>query len=380
MAEDRVVSGHATAIKVSVQGVDEAASERAEQQAPWTPVRLTSTVKKGGCAAKIAAGTLAQLVRSLPVGTHPDLIVGTEHLDDAAVWRMTPDLALIQTLDFFTPILDDPRDFGAVAAANAISDVFAMGGRPLSAMTILAYPLGTLPDSVLTELMQGASEIIAEAGAVLVGGHSIEDDTLKFGFSVAGVAHPERLWTNAGARPGDVAILTKAVGTGTLSGALKSGEVEASDMAEAVASMRQVNRLELPDDLHVAVHAATDVTGFGLLGHSLQVARASGVAIRLDPAGVPVLAGAREALAAGSLTRAHRSNADYVAASVEGREALDEVTWLTLVDPQTSGGLLLFVAPEQVDAVVAHASKRFPRTSRVGVVEELGAGRPLRLA
>lgn len=371
MAEDAVVTGHATALKVSLEGA--AATTTG-------PVRLTSTVKKGGCAAKIAAGTLSRLVRSLPVNTHPDLLVGTEHLDDAAVWRLTPELALIQTLDFFTPILDDPRDFGAVAAANAISDVFAMGGRPLSAMTILAYPLGTLPDSVLTELMAGAAEVIGEAGAVLVGGHSIEDDTLKFGFSVAGVAHPDRLWTNAGARPCDVVILTKALGTGTLSAALKAGEVGAAALGEAVASMRQVNRLELPDDLHAAVHAATDVTGFGLLGHALHVARASGVAIRIHPGSVPLLAGAREALAGGSLTRAHRTNGEYVAEAVEGRDALDEVTWLTLVDPQTSGGLFLCVAPDRADAVAAHLAGRFPRTSRIGVVEELGSGRSLRLA
>ncbi len=371
MAEDGVVTGHATALKVSLEGA--AATTTG-------PVRLTSTVKKGGCAAKIAAGTLSRLVRSLPVNTHPDLLVGTEHLDDAAVWRLTPELALIQTLDFFTPILDDPRDFGAVAAANAISDVFAMGGRPLSAMTILAYPLGTLPDSVLTELMAGAAEVIEEAGAVLVGGHSIEDDTLKFGFSVAGVAHPDRLWTNAGARPGDVVILTKALGTGTLSAALKAGEVGAAALGEAVASMRQVNRLELPDELHAAVHAATDVTGFGLLGHALHVARASGVAIRIHPGSVPLLAGAREALAGGSLTRAHRTNGEYVAEAVEGRDALDEVTWLTLVDPQTSGGLFLCVAPDRADAVATHLAGRFPRTSRIGVVEELGSGRSLRLA
>ncbi len=376
MAEDGVVTGHWTAPKVSL----EVAEATPPADAATAPVRLTNTVKKGGCAAKIAAGTLSRLVRSLPVSTHPDLLVGTEHLDDAAVWRLTPELALIQTLDFFTPILDDPRDFGAVAAANAISDVFAMGGRPLSAMTILAYPLGMLPDSVLTELMAGAAEVIEEAGAVLVGGHSIEDDTLKFGFSVAGVAHPDRLWTNAGARPGDVVLLTKAIGTGTLSAGLKAGEVGADALREAVASMRQVNRSDLPDDLHAAVHAATDVTGFGLLGHALHVARASEVAIRIHPGSVPLLAGAREALAAGSLTRAHRTNGEYVAQSVAGRDALDEVAWLTLVDPQTSGGLFLCVAPERADAVAAHLAARFPRTSRIGVVEELGAGLPLRLA
>jgi len=344
------------------------------------PVHLTGTVKKGGCAAKIAAGALADLVRGLPTFSHPDLMVGTEHLDDAAVWRLSPDLALIQTLDFFTPILDDARDFGAVAAANALSDVFAMGGRPITALTILAYPYGVLPDEVLAQLMEGAAEVVADAGAVLVGGHSIEDDTLKLGFSVAGLAHPERIWTNAGARPGDVLLLTKALGTGTLSAALKAGEVEASDLGEAVASMRQLNRHELPDDLHEAVHAATDITGFGLLGHAVHVANASGVGLRLYPESVPLLAGARAALAAGSLTKAHKTNERYVADRVSGLAGLDPITLLALVDPQTSGGLFLAVAPERADAVEAHLRARFPRTTRVGRVEELGAMPPLRLA
>jgi selenide, water dikinase len=186
-----------------------------------TPVRLTHTVPRGGCAAKIAAGSLTELLRALPASDHEDLLVGHDRLDDAAVWRVRPDLALIQTLDFFTPIVDDPHAFGSVAAANALSDVFAMGGTPITALTILAYPWGTLPESVLTELMAGADATIREAGAYLVGGHSIEDDTLKLGFSVTGLAHPERLWRNAGARPGDALVLTKALGTGTLAGARK---------------------------------------------------------------------------------------------------------------------------------------------------------------
>jgi len=342
-------------------------------------VRLTGTVKKGGCAAKLAAGTLARLVSELPRAQHPDLLVGADQLDDGAVWRLTDDLALVQTLDFFTPILDDPTDFGAVAAANAISDVFAMGGRPISALTILAYPVGILPDEVLPALMAGAAEAMAEAGTLLVGGHSIEDDTLKLGFSVAGLVRPDRVWTNAGARPGDVLLLTKAVGTGTLTAALKSGELPAEAIGEAVSSMRQVNRHDLPDELHAAVHAATDVTGFGLLGHALQLANASGVGVRLWPERVPLLAGARAALTAGILTRAHTTNARYVAEGVVGREAVSEATWLALVDPQTSGGLLLSVRPDAAQAVTTHLTARFPRTAQVGVVEERGALPALRL-
>ncbi len=199
-------------------------------------VRLTQTVEKGGCAAKIGAGTLSNLLRSLPKARHPNLLVGNNTLDDAAVWRVTDDVAMIHSLDFFTPVLDDPFDFGAVAAANALSDIYAMGGAPVTALTILAYPVGELSNDLLLALMQGATETITAAGALLVGGHSIEDATLKFGFSVNGTVRPYEIWTNQGARPGDVLILTKAVGTGTLCGALKNGEITAPQMAPAVAS------------------------------------------------------------------------------------------------------------------------------------------------
>ena len=336
------------------------------------PIRLTHTAKKGGCAAKIAAGTLTDLLRSLPRSTHPDLLVGNDLFDDAAVWRVSDDVAMIQTLDFFTPILDDPRDFGAVAAANALSDVFAMGGTPVTALTILAYPLDVLPPEVLQALMAGALEVIHEAGAHLVGGHSIEDDTLKLGFSVTGLGHPDRLWRNDGARPGDVLLLTKAVGTGTLAGARKNDDIDAEAMAPAIASMRQINRLDLPGDLHAAVHAATDVTGFGLLGHALHVAQGSRVTLRIDAGAVPLLPGAADTLRRGILTKAHTTNTRYVAAHVAGREGIDEVGWWTLVDPQTSGGLLLAVAPDAVDGLLAHVGNRFARTAVIGRVEVAG--------
>jgi selenide, water dikinase len=336
------------------------------------PLRLTRTVAKGGCAAKIAAGTLTDLLRTLPVSRHPDLLVGRDLFDDAAVWRLAPDLAMIQTLDFFTPVVDDPTDFGAVAAANALSDVYAMGGRPVTALTILAFPLGTLPDEVLGALMVGAIATIDAAGAHLVGGHSIEDDTLKLGFSVTGLAHPDRVWRNTGARPGDALVLTKAIGTGTLAGARKNDEIEAEAMTEAIASMRQVNRLDLPDALHAAVHAATDVTGFGVLGHALHVAQGSGVTLRVTAGDVPLLDGAEATLARGILTKAHRTTTDYVAPHVSGRDRLDDVAWWTLVDPQTSGGLLLSVDPERVDDLLAHVRPRFPRADVVGSVRSRG--------
>ncbi len=347
-----------------------------EPEPAVAPIRLTHTVKKGGCAAKIAAGTLSDLLRSLPRQSHPDLLVGNDMLDDAAVWRVSNDVAMIQTLDFFTPILDDPSDFGAVAAANALSDVFAMGGTPTTALTILAYPLGILPDEVLGSLMAGAVAAINDAGAFLVGGHSIEDDTLKLGFSVTGLVHPDRLWSNTGARPGDVLILTKAVGTGTLAGALKNDEIAPEVMAPAIASMRQVNRLDLDDGLHAAVHAATDVTGFGVLGHALHVAEGSGVTLRIDTGALPLLPGAEDTLRRGIVTKAHTSNDRYVRERVSGRERVDGVRWLTAVDPQTSGGLLLSVAPERAAELLAVVGERFPAARVMGEVTVRGA-RPL---
>jgi len=330
--------------------------------------RLTRTVQKGGCAAKLAAGTVSDLLRGLPRQAHPDLLVGTDFLDDAAAWRLNDDQAIVQTLDFFTPIVDDAVDFGAIAAANAVSDVFAMGATPLTALTILAYPIDTLPGEVLTRLMDGAARTLNEAGAQLVGGHSIEDDTLKLGFSVTGVAHPDRLWSNRGARPGDALILTKAVGTGTLTGARKNDEVAAETLTEAIASMRAVNRLDLPDDLHAAVRAATDVTGFGVLGHGLHLARGSDVTVRIEAAAVPRLQGADETLARGILTKAHRTNTLYVQAHVSGREGVSETAWWSLVDPQTSGGLLLAVAPDRAEALLSRIRPSFPRAARIGEV------------
>ena len=337
--------------------------------ADTTQIRLTQTVKKGGCAAKIAAGTLSDLLKTLPRQQHPDLLVGTDFLDDAAVWRVSDTQLMVQTLDFFTPILDDPYDFGAVAAANALSDVFAMGATPTTALTILAYPLDSLPLEVLRELMAGAVAKIDEAGALLVGGHSIDDDTLKLGFSVTGLTHPDKLWSNRGARVGDALVLTKAVGTGTLTGALKNGELDYGDLAEAITSMKTLNRLDLPDDLHHAVHAATDVTGFGVLGHALHLAEGSSVTLKLDAA-LPLLEHAAQTLDKNILTKAHRSNTDYVQAHVSGREGVSETQWWALTDPQTSGGLLLCVAPEHVNTLLEHLGPGFARATVIGSVEE----------
>ncbi len=338
-------------------------------------VRLTQTVKKGGCAAKIAAGTLSGLLASLPSQKHPNLLVGTDYLDDAAAWRINGEQAMIQTLDFFTPVVDDPADFGAIAAANAVSDVFAMGAEPVTALTILAYPIDTLGGEVLQEMMLGATATINAAGAQLVGGHSIDDDTLKLGFSVTGISHPDSIWSNRGARPGDALVLTKAIGTGTLMGALKNDEVQYSDLSDALSSMKTVNRLDLPENLRQAVHAATDVTGFGVLGHALHIAKGSGMSLEIEAARVPLLEGAHDTLARGILTKAHVTTTQYVAQHVVGREALSEEAWWSLVDPQTSGGLLLSIDPDHVDALLEAIKPAFPRAGIIGHVTEPQSGK-----
>ena len=354
--------------------VDRTADETVDRTAdkPARPIKLTQTVKKGGCAAKIAAGTLSELLQTLPRQSHPDLLVGTDFLDDAAVWRVNDEQVMVQTLDFFTPILDDPFDFGAVAAANALSDVFAMGAAPVTALTILAYPLDTLPPEVLRELMAGAVAKVNEAGARLVGGHSIDDDTLKLGFSVTGLARPDQLWSNRGAREGDVLILTKAVGTGTLTGALKNNELSYDDIAEAISSMKTLNNLALSSELHSAVHAATDVTGFGVLGHALHLAQGSEVTLELNAQAVPLLEHAADTLAKNIITKAHRSNTSYVQAHTAGRENISEAAWWALTDPQTSGGLLLAVSPGQADELLRFIRSEFPRAAVIGQVMTRG--------
>ena len=329
-------------------------------------------MSRGGCAAKLEAGSLASLLARLPRQQHPDLLVGTDFLDDAAVWRISEERSLVQTVDFFTPILDDPRDFGAVAAANALSDVFAMGGQPFSALTVLAFPSATLPAEVLGELMAGASERINAAGALLVGGHSIDDDTLKFGFSVSGFVDAGQMWSNRGARPGDRLLLTKALGTGTLTGALKNDELTEAELAEAVASMKLLNRLDLAPPLRAGIHAATDVTGFGLLGHALHVARGSNVSLEIEAGSVPLLENARETLERRIVTRAHGSNTRYVQEAVSGRERVAETEWLALVDPQTSGGLLLSVAADQAEELLEAVKADFPRAAMIGEVTPTG--------
>jgi selenide,water dikinase len=337
-----------------------------------TPIRLTQTVKKGGCAAKLPAGELKEVLGGLKLQRRPEMVLGAETLDDAALWDLGDGRLLVQTLDFFTPIVDDPEDFGAIAAVNALSDVYAMGGQPATALSILAFPASTLPLTLLDPLMRGAVAKIHEAQACLVGGHTIDDETLKFGLSVTGFVDKNKQWTNAGARVGDVLILTKGLGTGTITTALKINEAEQSWIAAAIESMKTLNRA--PDLLEgFSIQGATDITGFGLAGHALQMAQASGVRFELNAWKLPVLLGARECLRNEMLNRAHRTNLSYVTAETDFEAASEEDQWLS-VDPQTSGGLLLSVPEQDADRVLLKLRSRFPLASIIGRVLPKEAG------
>jgi selenide,water dikinase len=304
----------------------------------------------------------------VPVHADRRVLVGRETFDDAGVFVLRDDLALVQTVDFFAPIVDDPYVFGQIAAANALSDVFAMGGEPLTAMAIVGFPVGKLPPSVLAEILRGGQDKVREAGAVLIGGHSIIDEELKFGLSVTGQAHPARLLTNATARSGDRLVLTKPLGTGLLATAAKAGRLSAEAVSILHASMSTLNATASRAALAAGVTCATDVTGFGLLGHALNVARGSGVTLRIDGRRLPELPGARELWRAGTRTGGAERNESYLASHVDSTAA-DPADLALALDPQTSGGLLLAVPP---DALAGYLSA-VPEAVEIGVVESAGA-------
>ena len=287
-------------------------------------------------------GDLSRALAALPVTSDPRLLVGRETFDDAGVFRMSDDLALVQTVDFFAPIVDDPFDFGQIAAANALSDVYAMGGQPLTALNIVAFPTGELPLDVLTQILAGGQDKVHEAGAFIVGGHTIIDTELKYGLAVTGRAHPNFLLTNAGAVPGDQLILTKPIGNGILTTAAKRGQVSVDAQRPMLDAMKALNGAASRAALAVGARCATDITGFGLLGHMSHIARASKVTLRLNLASVPVFAGVREAVAAGSVTDGAKRNAEYLKDLVRWNKGSDEDR-AVLHDPQTSGGLLVCI-------------------------------------
>lgn len=342
---------------------------------PATPPRLTSLSHGGGCGCKIAPGVLAEILRDtarMPVP--PELLVGIETSDDAAVWRLNDEQALIATTDFFMPIVDDPFDFGRIAATNAISDVYAMGGRPILALALVGMPVNVLGTEVIGRILAGGEAVCRAAGIPIAGGHTIDSVEPIYGLVALGLVHPSRVQRNAAARPGDRLVLGKPLGVGVYSAALKKQRLDEAGYAAMIAATTRLNtpgpRLALLD----GVHAMTDVTGFGLAGHALEMARGARARVRLDWSRVPLLPGARALAAEGLVTGASGRNWAAYGHEVELDAALDATDRALLTDPQTSGGLLVACAPEAVDAVLkVFAEEGFDAAVEVGEVQAAGA-------
>ncbi len=334
------------------------------------PIRLTQLAKRAGCAAKHPPGFLLSLLGSLPPITDPNVLVGSATADDAAVYKLSDDLALVFTTDFFTPIVDRPYDFGAVAAANALSDVYAMGGTPLTALSIVGFPDALLPPEVLVEILRGAADKANEAGVAIVGGHTIKSEEPIFGLAVIGKVHPQRVLSNAGAQPGDVLILTKPLGLGIITTAAKNGEDKLGAIQQAIAVMTTLNRVAGEEIARCGVHALTDVTGFGLLGHLRNIVAASKVGARVYLDRVPVLAAAREYVQAGISPGGTHANHRFLADWVSYDADVTKEDQLLLCDAQTSGGLLAAVAPDKAEELVSRLRARIvPDAAIIGQID-----------
>ena len=345
------------------------------------PIRLTQQVKAGGCASKLPAGSLRRVLSALPAQSDPNLLVGFETSDDAGIFRIGADQALVQTIDFFTPLVDDPFTFGQIAATNALSDVYAMGGRPLTALAVVCFPqeadLG-----ILEQIMRGGLAKMVEAKCTVAGGHSVRDAEMKFGYAVTGIVDPARVYTNSGAIPGDSLILTKPIGTGVITTALKQGKSEPAWIDRAILSMTTLN--STASSLAAAcagVHSITDITGFGLMGHGREMALGSGVTLEIETARVPLIEGALDAVRAGAIPGGLLSNREFAECLVEdspGSHIPDDLRAL-LYDPQTSGGLLISAASDVAQNLLASLlSAGLPAAmiGRVSSPSPAGAGGP----
>jgi selenide,water dikinase len=337
-------------------------------------VGLTTLARTGGCAAKYSAARLETLLAGLVPADSKDLLVGLDPADDAAVYRLDDERAIVFTVDFFPPVVDDPRTFGAIAATNALNDVFAMGGSPLLALSVTAFP-EELPVDVLGELLAGADERVRAAGAILAGGHTIRDSEPKYGLAVVGLVHPERIWPKAGARPGDVLFLTKPLGTGIVLQAQRDGVASEGVLDAAVASMLELNRAAADAVRPFEPNAVTDVTGFGLLGHAHELASRSGVRAVIDASALPALPGALELIGAGVTTGGDRRNREFAGPHIES--LADETAEALAYDPQTAGGLLVSVPAERAAVLEATVGAEGLLCARIGVVER-GTGVVLR--
>jgi selenide,water dikinase len=311
---------------------------------------------------------LDRVLQNVPRWADENVLVGFDTADDAGVYKLTPECALVQTVDFFTPVVDDPYTYGAIAAVNALSDVYAMGGRPISSLTILAYPAkGDVDD--LEQILKGGAEKMREAACSILGGHSVADDEIKFGYAVTGLIHPDRVKANAGARPGDALVFTKRIGTGVIATALKRGIANEQDVAAATESMLTLNRRACEAMLAFDVHGCTDVTGFGLLGHAREMALGSGVTLEIDVDSVRFLPGAVECARTGAIPAGLNNNREFVAGVVQTTRELPREIEDLLYDPQTAGGLLISL-PESDAALLERAYDGAYRVGRVVAKEE----------
>jgi selenide, water dikinase len=340
--------------------------------------------RAAGCAAKLSPKLLDSVLRGLPRQFDANVLVGFETSDDAGVYRISPDLALVQTTDFFTPIVDDPNLFGQIAAANALSDVYAMGGHPISALSLVGFPERGDP-STLDQIMRGGLIKMSEAGCFVIGGHSIRDDDLKFGYAVTGLIHPDKIWRNVGAQPGDVLLLTKPLGTGVIATALKKGRASQESISAATNSMTRLNRAaaealaELDINAHAqnkSVHAVTDVTGFSLLGHAREMALGNPaaniptVSFEINHALIEYLPGAIECAREGNASMGLNNNREFIGDCVTFAENVPEEFRLLMFDPQTSGGLLAAIAPYTAQTALESLAKRGVSAQKIGRVIE----------
>ncbi len=340
-----------------------------------TEPRLTSLAHGGGCGCKLSPQVLRDILSAMPqAAAFSDLMVGTETSDDAAVWRLNDHQALVATTDFFMPVVDDPFDFGRIAATNALSDVYAMGGRPILALALVGMPVNVLSPETIGQILAGGASVCAEAGVPVAGGHSIDSVEPIYGLVALGLVHPDRVRTNRGARAGDVLILTKALGVGVMSAAYKQGRLDDDGYSALIASTTRLNRVGADLAEIDAVHALTDVTGFGLLGHALEMARGSGLGIEVDALSAPLLPGVEALVREGVRTGASARNWASYGEAIDLPIDLPDWRRDLLTDPQTSGGLLVSVAADQAEAVLARIrTAGFDAAAVVGRVVD-GAG------
>ncbi len=335
------------------------------------PFDLLTTIEYGGCSAKLPAGLLTELLKDLPVSADPDLLVDVNTHDDAGVYRINGETALIFTTDFFPPICSDPFEFGEIAAANALSDVYAMGGSPLLALNLMMFSQARIPLEVFGEILRGGDSKVREAGALVVGGHTIDDHPPKYGLAVVGTVHPEKLITNAGARPGDKLVLTKSIGTGALVSGQKNGLVKADDYRRGLEQMKSLNREGTTVAVKFGIRSMTDMTGFGLAGHALKMAEASGVSFRIQTGAIPLLPGAFQIFEKGSIPGATFRNQEFTGKKVHFTRGVAYTLKMLVHDAQTSGGLLMSVPPDLAGNVLDELTASGPGTGQPSSVRSL---------